>query len=412
MAKPPLVVLLGAGATAPIVPGVAAITDKLLGWKSFRAPRPGYGMVEAPLVEVHADDRPGLFEFLRDGYRDYWAERTLNFEEMIHVLELLDSVYPLPPHIGAKDAFRPLIGPWIEARGDVNLFSNFGFVAEAACKLVLDTVADACDEIASGARSRPALVGGLQALSQEFDLRIFSLNYDDVPDLAGLNAETGYPHGTALFDPFRLVEMGEGHWHCQLHGSVLFGDGDLVGGAVPRYATRTEAKEHRLGYGGGQQMQDGHQARPLAMVTGLRKADKVLHEPFATYYGLLRHTLLTTDRWLIVGYGGGDPHINHGLRSAQEARGQRGDPLRVSIIDYVPDAGPVEAYLGGPGHALMSRLLNWARVDFRDYLQAHALPKLRRSRLNEISDRIRLSVDGTGWAFGAGLDSLQRALRG
>lgn len=412
MPKPPLVVLLGAGATAPIVPGVGAITDKLIGWKSFRAPQPGVGTPEAPLVEVPGDVRPGLFEFLRDGYSDYWSTRTLNFEEMIHILELLDSIYPLPPRDGVKDASRPLIGPWIAARADVNLDSNFGFVAQAACKFVLDAFADACDEIASGARSRPPLVAGLAALAQEFDLRIFSLNYDDVPNLAGLDAETGYVPGSTRFDPVRFVGMPEGHWHCQLHGSVLFGDGDLLGGALPRFDTRAGAREHRIPYGGGQPMQDGHQARLQAMITGLRKADKVLYEPFATYYSLLRHALLTTERWLVVGYGGGDAHINQALRSARDARGQRGDAVHAGIVDYVTEAGPVDADVGGPGHALMSRLLNWARDDFRDYLEAHPLPRLNRDRLNEISARIRLTVDGTGWAFGAGLDELVTSLRG
>ena len=140
-----------------------------------------------------------------------------------------------------------------------------------------------------GRGARPhELTTGLQALAQRFTLRIVSLNYDDVPEHGALGLETGYKRLYDGFVPQSLYEPSESHFHLQLHGSVLFGP-DLRGQAVlPRYSDRAEARATWVtgsGFGVGP---DGLERFALPMVTGFRKADQDLWEPFGTYMGAFR----------------------------------------------------------------------------------------------------------------------------
>lgn len=414
--KNELLILLGTGASTPSIPDVNDITEHLLGWRKAFEPDPTSA---DPLCiirpELASPDRRTIFKFIYDELVDYWSHKIPNFEELIHVLELLDSIYPIPPHDGVVDEYRPIIGPFIEVNNDLNLSHFFGIAATEACYEILKLVKEASDEIGDNS-SDHHLSDGLAILGQQAILKIFSLNYDDIPERSGIPLATGfYLNEDSPFDfDHRMVISGqEGHVHYQLHGSILFGNtGIEKERLIPRYHTRGEAASNRTSRSSPSSAQDGHQAVPLPMITGLRKADKILFEPYASYFAAFRRLAMSTNRWLIIGYGGGDKHINAILEVARERfSNDSEDDLRIAIIDHFDFDGEDElrAWIGNPIATEVERCLTWGKRDLIKYFEGSG-QYISRNSFNMISSNLFISFDGTQWAFNEGLPQLIEAL--
>jgi hypothetical protein len=242
---------------------------------------------------------------------------------------------------------------------------------------------------------------------------VFSLNYDDVPEHGVTSYVTGYGPGPADFNTAEVLNPGPRHLHGQLHGSVLWGDARL--GSIPeRYPSRREAALKRGTFSSSRTTQDGHKGTAAPMITGLRKADRSLDDPYFTYeHGLMKH-LLGTERWLIIGYGAGDHHINAALRSAREARLRAGKSLRVAAVNYLKDweiPGPTPAWDGWPaGDVVRSQLQPWAEDACRAHF-AWTSPYVDQHSFNRVTSDLAISLDGTEWALGVGMKELKRWLR-
>ena len=109
-------------------------------------------------------------------------------------------------------------------------------------------------------------------------------------------------------------------------------------GEVIRFETEDEAIKWENGGKNNQghldpffTLQDGTKLLAGPMITGLRKADAILLEPFASYYSCLYNSLLKSRVWVIIGYGGVDPHINSCLSRALNARVKR--PTHLVTVD-------------------------------------------------------------------------------
>ena len=120
-------------------------------------------------------------------------------------------------------------------------------------------------------------------------------------------------------DFFRTQEWPEDiHTWCQLHGSVLFRLKRSEETAIVRYPNaRAAARQRWVDNADRYSYQDGHKSGLSPIITGLRKTDAILNEPFATYSHRLRTEAASCDRWLIIGYGGGDPHIQSSAYAGQ-----------------------------------------------------------------------------------------------
>ena len=151
---------------------------------------------------------------------------------------------------------------------------------------------------------------------------VISLNYDDVPEHS---SELEFYDGYQTPDEFDLASVNgldfDHHAHFQLHGSVLLGTREIGDELqlLPHYGCREEAAAQRS-HPSSTSTADNHDVPSVPIVTGLRKTDKILREPFASYHSAFRTAALEADRWLIVGYGFMDPHINSVLRSVYVSR--------------------------------------------------------------------------------------------
>jgi hypothetical protein len=68
-----------------------------------------------------------------------------------------------------------------------------------------------------------------------------------------------------------------------------------------------------------------------AIVTGLHKLDKIATEPYGTYGYALERDLYDAQHALLIGYGGGDGHVNMRLWRAAQYHGKS---WRTAIVTY------------------------------------------------------------------------------
>lgn len=412
--RPALSVLLGAGASLPYISGVHDLTERLVAWGRYRVPGIGDDThsTQSPLAERGSSDTRtpffrGLRQILGSGYRD--GETGLSFEHLIHVCDELAHVLPNK----RDDRFRWMPRSFFQLRDEYAAWGGahvpLALIAEEARYFILEHIADECDLVAE-----PSPIStGLGTLADRFLLGVHSLNYDTLGIPADLDVYTGFDKDTGYFHP-RYPWPNDVDTFVQLHGSVLWG---LVDAEILAFDCIDKARANRESQAIHRVFQDGH-ALPLApMVTGLRKADIVLERPYGTYFHSFRDHFLATPRWLIIGYGFGDPHVNRVLQQAWASWAMRGTSARAVVIDHLPSGDRNVIAPGSEdtrGWAKVGRLLSPV---FRQELdpQWH----LRDSRpfpaegLVEVGNgHLAVQFDGGDVAMTAGLGDIARFLAG
>ncbi len=233
------------------------------------------------------------------------------------------------------------------------------------------------------------LYGLLRPLLNEFDIDVFTLNYDQVADVTvyGLSMLSG----KGWFDGFgRPIDMDSNlgfradqyaHWDpawgpkhltlAHLHGSLLFGyhasDRRMAHSAAYEivqaqtyeiarrswaWATEAASEDPNLDFDG-----------VVPIVSGLRKTGKLNVQPFANYFAEFAHAIAASPYLLIVGYGAGDEHVNFWLREYTLIHGDKArvveitrssDPARFTMQRF--GAYPFEwSSVPGGNDALVSR---------------------------------------------------------
>lgn len=344
-------IILGSGASADFFPGTAAITNELKSWNLYHEP-PAHGDSRSVWTDIIGADAKGrtyfesIYEIAKGNFKN--PESFLNFERLIHIALQLEYATVTQ---GAIDKFRPTLRAFLEFKKELGQYDNpslSGIIASDGCIHILDWISETYT---------PALIERLKGseLNQflkyldgkRFATRIFSLNYDTQPLYSDLEFETGFrPHLECSYEGFSpkdFLDWNGNHLYCQLHGSTLFGypstrsdDGPL--GFIARYKDVLSAQKSRgTTKTGSGNKQDGFPGVTNLMITGLRKADDILEEPYASYYHRLFSELTETNRWIIIGYGGGDSHINRCLMRARYIWSQRNVKLKIAWIGFAPD---------------------------------------------------------------------------
>lgn len=378
----PLLVFLGAGASAPHLSDTQAVTGFLRQWRDFLEPQTP---TSGPFMDLdHFWARPGIgtsaarrpfFEYLHQIVSRRWASPgNLNFEDLIHTAEVLNSLVPLPPHPPqAHDDFRPVAGAFLQLEPTSGLpnFSNvLGLIACEACYAILNYFADACD-VAEPQIGRIPLPTALAKLSNHFLLKGYSINYDDMPFWTnGLSWATGFsgdPETGQAFNPKLVHRSDAKNYLYQLHGSVLWGEDHSGESRVVRFNSRSLARAKRTSRSSGPHYHDRSTGCSAPMITGLRKADKTLLDPFDTFLWAMRRDAASIPRWLIIGYGAGDFHINQILA---RGRTQHGSEFRCAIISFdkhFNSEDELQPWLGHPGWEALLRVCRYLEGDLRTY---------------------------------------------
>lgn len=404
-----LFLLLGAGASLPGMLTTAEVTTRLLQWDFFREPQPATTGLPATSqllsLPSGSDARAPLYEALRaiiaTGLRD---PSILNFEHLMHAIEQMASIFALPA-ISKSDRYRFLPAPLLSvapSHANWNIEgANYWAAASETAYAILSWFKERCDTVSTPHHPQAA---GLSALAAEGnDLRIFSLNYDDLPFQTGLNFYTGFGT-TGHFEP-AYPWPSLGHSLCQLHGSVLFGSAGSDIMSFPDRDAAAKARQTRHGSAAGI-FQDGHHAAEAPLIAGLRKADKTLVRPFGTYMHVLREELLRTPRWLIVGYGFGDVHINQAMQQARNNWRLRGTEVRIAIVDWHDplrdnNGDPIlDAWHGTPAAEVLERLCTPVFADDLMTFMTPVIHKLSPNLFAELSPHLAIDLTGVAGALG------------
>lgn len=276
------------------------------------------------------------------------------FEDLIYTVERLpylfethyyDAVWRRAPPFEKPFFQLSVSGSQLKRDSRVSLYD----LQMWSTNFVLDYVAHAViTETGEDARSL------IDCLCRNARLALFSLNYDSsIIDLERywwtsfrtLDATEAQMHdsgaGVQIFESHPDIPSDVNAF-IQLHGSTYFGwiahpyrAPIYVPCRSARPLDRKRATPRRNGF---EQWNDRTALPATLMITGYRKGEKILVEPYAGYYHYLRNEAFRSPNWLILGYGGGDPHINSVLTSASDFWGNK---LRAFVCNYADP--PIEA---------------------------------------------------------------------
>jgi hypothetical protein len=402
--------LTGAGTNPALL--TPHVTQELLAWPDYTAPSSSNDTVTDLIRSDPSDKRENFFVWLKEQTRNAFAHGDeANFEDLIHIAELAGGMLPLPPDPATR-SFARFYGTGLfvpTPAAELIARKNVGHVAERAATFILRTIFERTRSItASDARD---LIQHVMS-SGGYRMQHFSLNYDTLAVPKGVRWWTGYEEGSG---PQRFLFADAAppglHVNIQLHGSVNFAIdfGALIDACeIIRYDDPAEAAVHWGISGSGAEAMDRQASPRVPLIAGRRKAEKSLIEPFSSYMHYLRDAAFSTPNWLVLGYGGGDYHIN---RILQSAAAFWADKLRVLVCNYLPedefDWGTDE-YSISPGCPAYDRLttheagiLKAFGTDVNAFVhEAGPLPTLHRGRANAIGRRVLLTVDGSYFPHG------------
>ena len=292
--------------------------------------------------------------------------------------------------------------------------------ASQAREFILRETERHCDEFLD--RPIQPLLDGFSSLAERSSIRLISLNYDDLPLKSNIKFTTGFVDAKESFQIFRpsIPWPDDCHIWCQLHGSVLFrvkSMSELGEYEIVRYRNRVDAAAqewiHDIYW---PRYPDRHQSPLSPIITGLRKADAIQEEPYASYAHVFREEALSCDRWLIIGYSGGDRHINSVLSHARTHWRRSGRKHRVVIVTYwdfedllpPPNLGTLvfDPEFDEVSYRTLSLIGEESVEDIRDSMDTVLWP----SNLWRVSDTFALTGDGVDWAMGPGLRDIMEFL--
>lgn len=376
---PKLIVILGAGASQAL--GLPSTSD-LTGYvRDHLRGTDGCSSLEGVAEEVWPKFRravPAHCEPLIDSIE---RAGSANFEEDMNVFESLMTLAPSSPIQDVLGRKRP--------RSPVSSFVRIKSIYEAFYDY--QTLINLMDEAIVAVRARlletqaaiePAKSDAVRqffvALSEEFELRYYTFNFDTSIDplIPDLNDGFERTEDLARFSVQRFLN-GEGTRFVHLHGSVDFRVEQVR-------ESRSEYSVVKVFNGGppGLQLQlfaesftqAGDFALIGSIITGLRKAEKTRTEPYGAYGFGVERDLLETPRVLMLGYGGSDIYFDHQLLRARSLHPsdwrcaiigsgsmQPGDNLLQLTGALAGISDPAEAFreigrLGGDGHGIVRAL--------------------------------------------------------
>jgi hypothetical protein len=265
---------------------------------------------------------------------------TPNFEIFLHLIECMLSAkrsrlgFALPD--SQKLAFNAFMDPTPRLAGVVKdpALESFGTDMMARIADFLD------DAIGRSSIEKQGVVRNfLLGVAKKQALRISTLNYDDAIERSIQDYWDGFTSddpGSVDYEGFAITHHVE---LLHLHGSIRFAPSapTLEPKGLPelvRFNTNKAAAPFRsrpLLYS--TSTQAGERIFIGPMLSGLRKTDKLVIEPYGLYHHRFVAGLLASPRFLSVGYGGGDVYVNAAAAQARRFHGENFRAVYIIKID-------------------------------------------------------------------------------
>lgn len=311
--KKKLLITVGAGASIdfglPSVSKIDELFDSLAGDR--------YPLAENPTSN--------LYRHIRDTIQSYYDKNPkpmlreqVNFEEVLYQINVLASAFADPSYYHGSNA---LLSP--KYLPDVLVFNKEskqvdGYLLSQLSNILIDELVDCfidkCEMMATNKSEQIAeLRSFLKDLSNEFDVGIITLNYDNVFTQALPNLFTGFNFKTGDFEPFSVLSREQWGFIYHLHGSIHFSMNVIPPRDLHKIMwTTTPSKHHKVhSLGRGTQTSPEGTKHPIStIIAGYGKTQQVLRQPFRTYFAQVNRLVHEADSLLFIGYGFGDKHLN------------------------------------------------------------------------------------------------------
>jgi len=286
-----------------------------------------------------------LYDWIAPFFKD--PKSFLHFERLIYASSQLDPLTTGRLRETYSNYSKSLIRPLFLVRKKMSGFNNkiiHTGITEEACSLILNSISTSILGKADQILGLP-FISFLNQIGTKLQTQIFSLNYDSIPHYSNLEFETGFNIAEGkckYFDLAGLQDSEKSHLLIQLHGSSRFGyppSGRNHGRhLVVRFDDENDALDNRRTTATTATFnQDGSSNTHRLMITGMRKADSLLDEPFAAYFHKFRAEAMKSPVYIVIGYGGGDRHVNETLHSAFEYWKAKRKRLKIVWIGYASD---------------------------------------------------------------------------
>ncbi len=351
--REPILVILGAGASWPLAPSTGELTRKLAEWEHPWSPgvRP-FGSFTTPSV----GEKPNFEDFIGalDEIRTRFTAKQSSFYDLS--LSLVEHWHPL------SDPVIPLTG----AEGlNQHASAELTLLPHEARVQVLTAINERIGTLTTDVLQDAPINRLLRRLSKQFQCAVISLNYDPILDYSGLRIHHGFTDKEATDTPYQLFNprwevtaaeqplTGDEILCIPLHGSVHFG-------RRPKGAPPILGVADPVWYGDVNEAANTWSRAPqgftrdddvdVLMVSGRRKVQTLVGLPYAAYMAIFRHLALTRSKWLIIGYGGRDYHVNAILKQAIVAHLTVTGPTNIVIVDKQDNRESLNATVQRMGH--------------------------------------------------------------
>lgn len=150
-------------------------------------------------------------------------------------------------------------------------------------------------------------------LQKNYNVGVFSLNYDDLILQALPNLFTGFDKESGAFLDRKVLLEHKWNFYYQLHGSVHF-NMESIRGEMHSIRWKKELNSPYNQNSSGRSSQDTQEGLHLPtsnIILGHEKITQIQRQPFRSYFCRLNQAILETDYIMFIGYGFRDLHINN-----------------------------------------------------------------------------------------------------
>lgn len=267
----------------------------------------------------------------------------INFEQVFHVLEMLDSYNRAWNGQCKASRLYPVFAPFTKPDFDVANCAHLHYIMEQYILRIMDIVHKYNADLEENKSANSWYADFFKALGVNAD--IFTFNYDTTIEGCLQDYEDGFEPTDASFFSFNphklLYNPQDLSTICHLHGCInyYFASYDDVNHDVytnqmhdmykyDSYDTVRTLMTRRMQSMPTTQSGESYFAAPI--ITGLRKTEKLNSLPFDFYHTKLLESIVNNPRLIIIGYGFGDFYCNQLIERMYAFHGTK---CRVVLID-------------------------------------------------------------------------------
>ena len=171
----------------------------------------------------------------------------------------------------------------------------------------------------------------LKGLKGDSVIRNYTLNYDSLFTKIIPNTFNGYTDG--YVDAKKIIYDNDVDCVYNLHGNTHY----FIDKLVPKF----DVNKYEYNFGRG--MSNGHTQQGNSLIksniiTGLNKPDQIIEEPYLRFYQKFYEDCYNADYIFLIGYSGGDLHINKSIENSWVVDNNR----KIIIVDYDETLSTIE----------------------------------------------------------------------